>query len=114
MGISPLTVTALHAAGHDVQHVANLGMARAPDSEIVTLARRERRTIVTADLDFSGLMAQSNDRRPSVVTLRLVDFRPLSVNPRLIRALAEHNDALENGALVTVTERAVRVRSLPI
>lgn len=114
MGISPRTVEHLRARKHDVLHVADLGMAKATDAAIIERAREERRTIITADLDFSALMARSGDRRPSVVTLRLADFRPPSVNLRLDATITAHFEALDQGALVTVTERAARVRRLPI
>ena len=37
--------------GHDAVHAAAIGLSMAADTEIIEFARREQRTIVTADLD---------------------------------------------------------------
>ena len=51
---------------------------------------------------------------PSVVTFRLRDMRPVNVNRHLRAILNQHGERLEQGAVVTVTENRIRVRTLPI
>jgi hypothetical protein len=51
---------------------------------------------------------------PSVITFRLRNMHPDRVNGALQRILPQHRDALEHGAIISVTEGQVRVRSLPL
>lgn len=48
--------------------------------EIVDKARSEKRVILTHDHDFSQLIALSGAQLPSVITFRLANMRPESVN----------------------------------
>ena len=45
--------------GWDLLHVADIGMSRALDSEILEFARLEKRVCVTLDADFHALLAVS-------------------------------------------------------
>ena len=44
----------LAEAGHDVATVAGQDMAGCTDAELIEICRREQRTLVTLDLDFSN------------------------------------------------------------
>ncbi|MFP5318180.1 MAG: DUF5615 family PIN-like protein [Acidimicrobiia bacterium] len=68
--LSPNFAVLLAEAGHDVVHVRELGMQRAGDPEVLDLARRDDRVLVSADTDFSTLLAQAGATRPSVVIFR--------------------------------------------
>lgn len=68
LNVSPLTVEALVREGWDVVRISSRIPARSPDREILDLARREGRGIVTQDLDFSALLALGGFDRPSLVT----------------------------------------------
>jgi predicted nuclease of predicted toxin-antitoxin system len=57
----PLLFT-LRAAGIEAQHVGELGLCSAADAEILELARRERRIVVTLDADFHALLGLSGDK----------------------------------------------------
>ena len=84
------------------------------DDEIVEKAREEGRVILTHDLDFGRIVAVSRASVPSVITFRLDDMRPVQVNRYLTEVLAQFARQLEAGALVSVNERGIRARSLPI
>ena len=51
--------------GHDAIHVADAGLAGRPDNEIMDLARREGRVVVSADTDFGALLATTHATTPS-------------------------------------------------
>ncbi len=51
---------------------------------------------------------------PSVIVFRLRDMRPENVNRHLEQVLDQHLDALAQGAVVSVGERHIRLRLLPI
>ena len=114
MGIAQSTGEFLRSQGHDVVHLSEQGLERLPDELIVAKALDEGRTIVTHDLDFGRIVALSGHIVPSVVTLRLNDMTPARVNSALVTVLRETALALIDGALVTVTDRGIRVRILPI
>jgi predicted nuclease of predicted toxin-antitoxin system len=114
MGISPRTVTFLKGVGHDAVHLHEQGLGRLSDPLILRKAREEGRVLLTHDLDFGELMAASGAELPSVVIFRLHDMRPERVNRYLEQILTEHVDILEHGVIVSVSERQIRLRNLPV
>jgi predicted nuclease of predicted toxin-antitoxin system len=114
MGLARSTVAFLRAQGHDAVHLRDQGLQRLEDEEIIEKARAEGRVILTHDLDFGRIIAVSRASVPSVVTFRLNDMRPAQVNRYLAEVLAHFAEQLKASALVSVNERGIRVRSLPI
>ena len=90
------------------------GAHRLPDDEILRLAQRERRVVLTFDLDFGDLLAAGAFSLPSVVIFRLLDQTPASVTPKLLHLLSERAQEIEEGAIVIVEDRRYRLRRLPI
>lgn len=114
MGIPRRSIAFLRAAGHDAVHLRDQGLQRLGDDEIVEKAVAESRVILTHDLDFGRIVALSGASTPSVVTLRLSDMRAPVVNGYLSVVISHCITELETGALVSVSDRAVRLRRLPI
>lgn len=114
MGISPQTAQFLRTSGHDALHLYEAGLLTLPDSDILAKARHEDYIVLTHDLDFGELMAASGADLPSVITFRLRNMQPDNVNRHLQAVIDQHTDALQAGAVVTVTEGRSRVRQLPI
>ncbi len=69
--ISPRTVDFLCGLGHDAIRVVDRLPSDASDREILEVARREGRVVLTQDLDFTGLIALREPAGPSLVILRL-------------------------------------------
>ena len=114
MGIAQSTVVYLRVQGHDAVHLRDQGLQRLDDATIVEKAVAEGRVILTHDLDFGRIVATSGSTVPSVITFRLQNMRPSSVNRYLADALARFATELVAGALISVNERAIRVRLLPM
>ncbi|MEJ2210209.1 MAG: DUF5615 family PIN-like protein [Anaerolineae bacterium] len=114
MGISPRTVAFLQNLGHDAVHLHEQGLGRLPDPAILQKARDEARVLLTHDLDFGELMAASGADLPSVIIFRLRNMRPEEVNAYLGELVAEYQQALEEGAIASVSEGQIRLRSLPV
>jgi predicted nuclease of predicted toxin-antitoxin system len=114
MGISPVTVEFLRDLGHDAVHLHDLGFDRWADANILDKAREEGWVVLTSDLDFGDLLAASQAALPSVVIFRLRDMRPANVNAHLLAMLEQHADDLIQGVVVSVAERNLRLRRLPI
>jgi len=114
MGLAQSTSEFLRSLGHDAIHLRDEGLQRLPDEQIVTKAQVEGRTIITHDLDFGRIVALSGDIVPSIVTFRLTDMTPALVNEALGSVLDDAAQSLEGGALVTVTDGGIRIRTLPV
>jgi len=105
----------LAAEGHEAIHVRVLGMQRATDTEVLELARREHRVLISADTDFSTILAQQSASRPSVVAFRRgTGRRPLQQAALLLANLPQIADALDEGSIVVLEEARLRIRRLPI
>ena len=114
MGISPRTVACLRSLGHDAIHLHDEGLDRLSDVGILSRALDEGRVVLTHDLDFVDLVAASGARLPSVITFRLRNMSAGHVNRYLELILANYQERLIAGAVVSVAEGQIRVRSLPI
>ena len=114
MGIALSTVQVLRSHGHDASHLSEEGLERLPDSAILVKAAREGRVVITCDLDFTDLLALGALSLPSVILLRLQNYTPRFVTPRLLEVLADCRATLITGAIVTIEETRYRLRHLPI
>ena len=114
MGISPKTTAFLQALGHDAVHLTDQGLERLADHDILQKAQQEGRVLLVHDLGFGELIAASGATLPSVITFRLRNMHPDRVNGALQTILSQHVEALERGAILSISEGQVRVRSLPL
>jgi predicted nuclease of predicted toxin-antitoxin system len=114
MGISPRSAAFLRGLGHDAVHLHDEGLDRLSDTNILTAALEEGRVVLTHDLDFGDLMAASKAQLPSVVIFRLRNMSADHVDHYLRILLANYQDRLVAGVVISVTEREIRIRSLPI
>ncbi|MEZ4836965.1 MAG: DUF5615 family PIN-like protein [Caldilineaceae bacterium] len=95
-------------------HLNEQNLGRLPDDAILEKARVEERIVLTHDLDFADLMAASRAELPSVVIFRLSNMTVANVNRYLDLLVQAHAESLERGAIVSVTEKRIRIRTLPI
>ena len=114
MNLSPDWVPLLAAHGWEVRHWRETGPGNAPDTELLKWARENAHVIVTQDLDFSQLLYATQHAGPSVVLLRLDNEFDSAVQKHVCAAIEVASQALEAGALLTVSPGRVRLRHLPI
>ena len=114
VNLSPKWIETLSDAGIDAIHWSNIGPGDAPDPEIVEYAHRENCVILTRDLDFGTILAQSSRVRPSVVLLRVKRGSPMLIGPYVVAVLLQTAGELENGALITLDLKGARLRVLPL
>lgn len=114
MGVAQRTAEFLRDQGFDAVHLREQQLQRLPDEQIVQKALTEKRIILTHDLDFSRIVALSGDPFPSVITFRLSDMRAPVVNRYLFDVLQRFSNELAGGALISVSDQAIRIRQLPI
>ena len=82
-----LTIRQLRTSGHDVITARDLGLSRAPDDELLRVARSNGRILVTRDRDYGNLVFQ-HAHGFGVLPVRLVSAP--SVRPRAYSALLPH------------------------
>ena len=114
MNLPPALTTALRSAGFESVHWSNVGDHRASDAAVLKWAHDNGHIVVTHDLDFAALLAAGGQTSPSVVQLRTRDLRPAQYAQLLRAALEQARDALDAGALVTVSDAESRIRILPL
>jgi len=108
------TARQLNALGWDVVHVGEIGMSRASDREVLSLAERDARVCVTLDADFHALLAISGATRPSTIRVRIEGLDAARLAELMVRVWHRISGELERGVAVTVDERKIRLRRLPI
>lgn len=114
MGLAPRTADFLQALGHDADHIGKRGLPRLPDAEIMALAVREDRVVVTFDLDFSRIIALQRHVQPSVILFRLERSTTDAINSLLASLLTSYEAELQAGAIIVVDPGRLRIRSLPV
>ena len=98
----------------DVVHTGDIGLAQASDREIIDFAQREDRIIITLDADFHAILAVENASSPSVIRIRQEGLKAVQLSDLIKSIWPTVQSQLEAGALVTVTEKSIRVKSIPL
>lgn len=104
MGVARSVVQWLRDGGHDAVHLLDEDLGRLSDPEIFDKAARERRVLLTFDLDFTDIAAASGGKSVSVVLFRLRRARAPQVRDRLAETLTRLGTAIEEGAVVIVQD----------
>ena len=114
MNLSPLWVQALEDHGFAAIHWSSVGDGRAPDSEVMKWAHENAHIVFTNDLDFGAILAITRATVPSVIQVRAQDVSPGHLNDLVVRALRQHEEILQQGALISIDEARLRSRILPL
>jgi predicted nuclease of predicted toxin-antitoxin system len=113
-GLPRSTVLHLRESGIEAVHVGDIGLATADDPTILQRAREQDQIVVTLDADFHMQLALAGATKPSVIRIRIEGLRAKELADLLVWVLGECRGDLTGGALVTVTESALRFRRLPL
>ena len=114
MNLSPALAGLLSNSGHDVVHWSEIGNYRAPDVAILAWAREHDRVLVTHDLDFGAMLADTEATGPSVIQIRVQDLLAPETVEALAKAIEVAAPALTRGAIVTIHDDRSRIRILPL
>lgn len=104
-------VRALRVAGHDVVAVAEQASGSA-DPQVMELARRDARILLTEDKDFGQLVFSALAGSAGVVLIRYPTNAREQLPEVIIALIDRLRDRLQ-GAFVTVSPGRVRVGHLP-
>jgi predicted nuclease of predicted toxin-antitoxin system len=114
MNLSPRWASVLSRARLEVIHWSKLGLAYAPDHEIMAYAAEHGYVVFTNDLDFGVILAETKAERPSVVQVRVGNLRPEAIGLKVTDVLHQLLADLERGAFVSIDPKKTRVRVLPL
>jgi predicted nuclease of predicted toxin-antitoxin system len=114
VNLSPAWIPKLEAAGLGVTDWRSVGELGAPDAALFDYARERGMTIITHDLDFSAVLALTHATGPSVVQLRTLNPDPEIHAGMVLSSIQRFSEYLEAGAILSISEESVRVRTLPI
>jgi len=97
--LSPRVTEALTKAGYDATHVRDHGLLSASDEQILEHAQGNGQVIVSADTDFTTMLALRGLPSPSLVLLRSADHlapisKPNCSWPTSPRSLRNSNQGL--------------------
>lgn len=114
MPLSPALALWLVQQGHDAVHASQVGFDRASDLTILKYARNEQRVVITADLDYSRLLALAEEEGPGLILFRGGNYSEQETVERLKRVLETiQNKELPN-SIVVVEKGRIRRRHLPL
>jgi predicted nuclease of predicted toxin-antitoxin system len=114
MPVSSLLLKVLHAYGHEGVHAHQIGKDRAPDSELLDIARGEGRVIITADLDFPRLMALSLAEGPGIILFRGGNYSDTEMCDLLEMVLSRVPANVLESSICVVDKKRVRITRLPL
>jgi predicted nuclease of predicted toxin-antitoxin system len=96
--------------GHDVLTAAEEDLLSRPDVEVAACAARERRILLTLDVEFADLRKYPPGSHPGIVLFRPISLGPLSVN-RFVERFARSTDLSGlSGCIAVVDPQGIRVR----
>ncbi len=114
MPLSPELALWLRQQGHDAVHAAESNLWSAADGEILEHARKERRVVVTADLDYPRLLALAQLDGPGLILFRGGNYSEQESLDRLKRALAAVPEAELPNSVIVIEKGRIRQRRLPL
>ena len=114
MNLSPGWIIVLKKSGFEALHWSTVGQSNAHDSEIMAWAASNGYVVITHDLDFSAILAVTQGVTPSVIQIRAEDVSPAVIGTIVVGALHQMESELEAGALLSIDDKTMRLRILPL
>jgi predicted nuclease of predicted toxin-antitoxin system len=100
-------VRGLRRAGFDVVCISE-STPRAEDSEVIGLALREERILLTEDKDFGRLVFSYGQETPGVIFLRFPTFARKQISRDVVYLVKQQGEKLA-GSFVTVQPGRIRI-----
>jgi predicted nuclease of predicted toxin-antitoxin system len=114
MPVSATLLDVLRRYGHTGLHAYQVGMQQATDEELVAMARREHRIVITADLDFPRLLALSGASGPGLILFRGGNYSDVEMCDLLERVLLTVPVEKLERSICVVDHKHIRVAPLPL
>jgi len=93
---------------------SEVGASDATDEEIMKYARDYDYIVLTCDLDFSAILSNTHEQKPSVAQIRASLVHAEQAVDMIITALKNNVDAMTDGAILSIDLKKSRLRLLPL
>ncbi|MEZ4685295.1 MAG: DUF5615 family PIN-like protein [Bacteroidia bacterium] len=100
--------------GIEAIHVSEVGLLGVKDELIISYAIENQFVIITFDLDFTRIVALSQRKKPSVISLRYEIMTKGIFLDAMSLIFPEREGVLNEGSLITISNDQLRIRMLPI
>ena len=110
--IASSLVKTLREQGYNVLDIKEEALFGISDKEIISLANRQKRIILTHDKDFANLINNPFIKHSGVILLRFSNQSPQNVIKRIIPVLKEITPKLKN-SLAIVSDDCIRIIRQP-
>ena len=107
-GVDRSVVTGLRQSGFDVFYVVE-NKRSLDDDVLLTIAREEKRILITRDTDFGELVFRLNQAHAGVILIRLEGYDTEKRGDIVCRLIGKHRDELANSFSV-IQQGIIRIR----
>jgi len=107
-----ITARFLENLGHDVLRVSAIGLATAPDEELLKVAQQQSRLFLTRDRDFGGLVFVKRIIA-GVLYIRVLPSTVHALHTTLQQVLNTHTEQELRESFVVIEPGTYRIRRLP-
>lgn len=108
--IFPSTLQILRSYNLDVMDIKELGLTGISDREIIDLAKREGRILVSLDLHFANIFLFPPAECPGIIVIRIKPAVPAKVDRAVEDFLQRMEPQKIQNALVIIGEDKFRIR----
>ena len=106
-----MTAKFLDSANYDVVSVAQLGLSRAKDTEVLSTAQSQSRILITRDRDYGNLVFVQS-LGAGVIYLRILPSNVNAVHQELVRVIEKYSAAELSRAFVVIEANGHRFRKI--
>lgn len=107
--ISPSLIKAIRRKGYDVKDIKELKRFGISDNDVLNIANKEDRIILTHDKDFANLLNFPLTSHRGVILLRFVDQSPNNVIKHFMPVLDSKLKNKFKNSLVIITEYFIKL-----
>ena len=107
--ISPSLVNALRSRGYDVKDIKEKKLFGISDNEVIILAFKENRIIITHDKDFANLLNYSSIKHKGVILLRFKNQSPKNVIGLFIPILGQLKENKIKKSLTIIGDDYIKI-----
>ncbi len=100
----------LKEQGHNITHIGEDNPS-IKDEEVMSIANKEDRIIITFDRDYGNLIFRDGYNAPGVIYLRLQDYTPTSPG-EFLQSLINSDQYVFKGYFTVVSETNIRQRKI--
>ena len=107
--ISTLLLMSLRNKNYDIKDIKEEKLFGISDKEIIELAFKENRVVITHDKDFANLLNYSQIKHKGVILLRFLNQSPKNVINSFMPLLEQLKENKIRNSLIIISEDYIRI-----